>query len=81
MNVIYGGDIRRDRVGQPLQPGEHVVDGRFTLWPGYAGQVPKVPVLVRVKQQRTRQRIDDLCGRRYVPGLLQPGVPGDADPG
>lgn len=34
VRVVYGGDVRCNRVDEPLQPGEHVVDGRFALRSG-----------------------------------------------
>ncbi len=81
VNVIDGGDIRCRRIDQPLQPREHVIDERFALHGGEAREIPKVLMLVWVKEQRKCQRIDDLGRRGYVPALLEPGVPGDADPG
>ena len=80
VDVVDRRGVRGDGIDQPLQPGRHAVitgrvrrDGR-----GQAGQVPEVAVLVRAQPKRTRQRADDLRRGRYVPALLQPGVPGEA---
>jgi hypothetical protein len=81
VEVIHGGDIRCSGVDQPLEPREHLIDWRFALRSGEAREIPKVLMLVSVEQQRTCQCIDDLGRRGYIPGLLQPGVPGDADAG
>lgn len=38
-------------------------------------------MFVLIEQQCACQRIDDLGGGLYVPALLEPGVPSDADSG
>jgi hypothetical protein len=50
MRVIYGRDIRCHSVDQPLQPGPHVIDGRFAVRGNRAREVQEVPVLVGAQQ-------------------------------
>ena len=48
---------------------------------GHVGEPEQVVALVRVEQQRPRDRVEHLRGGVDVAALLEPGVPGHADPG
>ncbi len=73
----------RHRVKDALHLGRqralHAVGG-----PGRAGDVgepEQVPALGGVQPERARDRVEHLDARVDRAALLQPGVPGDADPG
>ncbi|GDY65824.1 hypothetical protein SAV14893_052170 [Streptomyces avermitilis] len=77
-------DARRNRL-QLFQQGTLGVGDRRAvragLGVGRAGQVEQVGALAGVEEQGAGQRVEHLHRDLDVPGLFQPGVPGDADRG
>jgi hypothetical protein len=81
MPVIDRRDAGGARVDEPLQPGQPRAGPRLARGGGQAGQAPEVPALVGGQLQRAGQGVDHLLRGRDAPALLQPRVPGQADPG
>ena len=79
--VLDAGRERVELVEHRRTAGRDAGAARGRRRVGGAGEGEEVGALVRVEQQGAGERVEHLLGDLDVAGLLEPGVPGDADAG
>lgn len=71
---------RQQRVEEPSELASHAIGDLLGLGHGQVGEIAQMSVGFSVEAEGSGERVHDRGGRRDVPPLLEPRVPGEAHP-